>query len=59
MVTRPKKRPKAKRQKAKTHPKAVTTGQLEAILNALNMLIDHADRVASDQIGWLRRVICS
>jgi hypothetical protein len=46
------KRLKAKRQKAKTHPKAVTTDQLEAILNVLNMLIDHADRVASRaQIG--------
>jgi hypothetical protein len=49
------KRPKAKRQKTKTHPKAVTTtDQLDAILNVLNMLIDHADRVASRaQIGVL------
>ena len=49
------KRPSAQRQKAKTPPKAVTTtDQLEAILNVLNMLIDHADRVASRaQIGVL------
>ena len=45
---------KAKRQKAKAHPKAMTPEQLEAILNVLNMLIDHADRVASRaQIGVL------
>ena len=48
------KRQKAKRQKAKAHPKAMTPEQLEAILNVLNMLIDHADRVASRaQIGVL------
>ena len=48
------KRPKAKRPKAKTHPKAMPPDHLEAILNVLNMLIDHADRVASRaQIGVL------
>jgi hypothetical protein len=53
------KRPKAKKQKAKrpnakTHPKTMPPDRLEAILNVLNMLIDHADRVASRaQIGAL------
>jgi hypothetical protein len=32
---------------AEVPPQGVTTEQLEAILNVLNMLIDHADRVAS------------
>ena len=45
---------KAKTQKAKTHPKVVAPDQLDAILNVLSMLIDHADRVASRaQIGVL------
>ena len=48
------KRQKATRQRAKAHPKAMPPDQLEAILNVLNMLIDHADRVASRaQIGVL------
>lgn len=48
------KRQKAKRPKAKTHPKAMPPDQLEAILNVLNLLIGHADRVASRaQIGVL------
>jgi hypothetical protein len=39
--------PSTQSREGDVQPKAVTTEQFEAILNVLNMLIDHADRVAS------------